>query len=77
MVTARARKKLPVTPETDISGRKTTIGVMVEPISGVVISLRALRIAPTLPPETGFLAIFRESPTKDRLAFLTAISPQP
>ena len=34
MVTASARKKLPVTPVTAMSGRKTTTGVMVEPISG-------------------------------------------
>ena len=32
MVMASARKKLPVTPVTAISGRKTTTGVMVEPI---------------------------------------------
>ena len=38
MVTARARKKLPVTPVTAMRGRKTTTGVMVEKTSGVVIS---------------------------------------
>src|SRR2546422_1898554 len=42
MVTARARKKLPVTPVMEISGRKTTIGVIVEPIRGMVISFSAL-----------------------------------
>ena len=42
MVTASARKKLPVTPVIEISGRKTTIGVIVEPIRGMVISCRAL-----------------------------------
>ena len=42
MVMASARKKLPVTPLTETSGRKTTTGVMVEPISGVVISLQRL-----------------------------------
>ncbi len=34
MVMASARKKLPVTPVTAMSGRKTTTGVMVEPMSG-------------------------------------------
>ena len=42
MVTASARKKLPVTPVMEIKGRKTTIGVIVEPINGIVISLSAL-----------------------------------
>ena len=42
MVTASARKKLPVTPVTEMSGRKTTTGVMVEPISGTVISRERL-----------------------------------
>ena len=41
MVTARARKKLPVTPVTEMSGRKTTTGVIVEPTSGTAISRRA------------------------------------
>ena len=45
MVMASARKKLPVTPLTDTRGRKTTTGVMVDPMSGVVISRRALRTA--------------------------------
>ena len=45
MVIARARKKLPVTPVTEMSGRKTTIGVIVEPISGTVISFSALWMA--------------------------------
>ena len=45
MVTARARKNVPVTPAIETSGRKTTIGVMVEPISGMVISSSALWIA--------------------------------
>ena len=38
IVTASARKKLPVTPVTAMSGRKTTTGVMVEKTRGVVIS---------------------------------------
>ena len=38
MVRASARKKVPVTPVTEIRGRKTTIGVMVETTSGVAIS---------------------------------------
>src|SRR5229473_5600327 len=42
MVTASARKKLPVTPVMEIRGRKTTIGVMVDPIRGTVISCSAL-----------------------------------
>ena len=45
IVTANARKKLPVTPVMEISGRNTTIGVMVDPISGMVNSRRALLIA--------------------------------
>ena len=45
MVMASARKKLPVTPLTEMSGRNTTTGVMVEPMSGTVISLSALRTA--------------------------------
>ena len=45
MVTARARKKLPVTPVTEMSGRKTTTGVgIVEPTVGTAIS-RGLREA--------------------------------
>ena len=47
IVIASARKKLPVTPVTAISGRNTTTGVMVEPISGVVISCSAVRTAST------------------------------
>jgi hypothetical protein len=38
IVIASARRKLPVTPEVTISGRKTTTGVMVEKTSGVEIS---------------------------------------
>ena len=38
MVTARARKNVPVTPVIEIKGRKTTTGVTVEPIRGTVIS---------------------------------------
>src|SRR6266404_6037442 len=45
MVTASARKKLPVTPVIEINGRNTTIGVIVEPIRGTVNSRRALCIA--------------------------------
>ncbi len=45
MVTARARKKLPVTPVTEMSGRKTTTGVMVEKTSGVGDLGRAVRTA--------------------------------
>ena len=45
MVTASARKKVPVTPVIAIKGRKTTIGVIVEPTKGTVISCNALRIA--------------------------------
>ena len=45
MVTASARKKLPVTPVVAIRGTKTTTGVMVEKISGVEISRRARRTA--------------------------------
>ena len=41
-VTARARKKTPVTPVIAINGRNTTIGVIVEPTSGTVISRKAL-----------------------------------
>ena len=44
-VTASARKNVPVTPVIEISGRNTTIGVMVEPTSGTRISRIALRIA--------------------------------
>ena len=44
-VTASARKNIPVTPVIEISGRKTTIGVIVEPTSGTRISRSALRIA--------------------------------
>src|SRR5262249_42633451 len=41
MVTARARKKLPYTPFMEMSGTKTTIGVMVEPVRGMMSSRRA------------------------------------
>ena len=42
MVTASARKKLPVTPVAAIRGRKTTTGVIVEKTSGVASSCSAL-----------------------------------
>src|SRR3954462_5332994 len=42
MVTARARKKAPVTPVMEIKGRNTTIGVIVDPIKGTVNSRSAL-----------------------------------
>ena len=45
IVTASARKNTPVTPVMAISGMKTTTGVMVEPISGTVISFSALWMA--------------------------------
>ena len=45
MVRARARKKVPVTPVTEMRGRKTTMGVTVDPMRGRVISARALRTA--------------------------------
>ena len=44
-VMARARKNTPVTPVIEISGRKTTIGVIVDPTSGLLISRIALRMA--------------------------------
>ncbi len=44
-VTASARKNVPVTPVIATSGRNTTIGVIVEPTSGALISWMALRIA--------------------------------
>ncbi len=42
MVTARARKKLPVTWVTETRGRNTMTGVMVEKTSGRLISWMAL-----------------------------------
>ena len=44
-VIASARKNVPVTPVIEISGRNTTIGVIVDPTSGTRISSIALRIA--------------------------------
>src|SRR5579863_1165476 len=44
MVIARARKKEPVTPAIEISGRKTTMGVMVEPRRGTKSSRRAVEM---------------------------------
>ena len=44
-VSASALKNVPVTPVIEISGRNTTIGVIVDPTSGTRISLIALRIA--------------------------------
>ena len=44
-VTASARKNTPVTPVIEISGRNTTMGVMVDPTKGTRISRIALRIA--------------------------------
>ena len=38
IVSARERKKTPVTPVSSVSGRNTTTGVTVEPIIGMVIS---------------------------------------
>ena len=38
MVTASARKNVPVTPVIEINGRNTTTGVTVDPIRGMVIS---------------------------------------
>jgi len=34
MATAKARKKVPVTPVIEIRGKNTTIGVSVDPMSG-------------------------------------------
>ena len=45
MVMASARKKLPVTPVMAMRGKKTTIGVIVEPMRGTVSSRSALWIA--------------------------------
>ncbi len=45
MAIASALKNDPVTPVIVMSGRKTTIGVSVDPISGTVISLSALAVA--------------------------------
>ena len=42
IVTASARKNVPVTPAMEISGKNTTTGVIVEPINGLVISPNAL-----------------------------------
>ena len=44
---ASARKKTPVTPVIAISGRNTTMGVIVEPIKGAVTSPKALCMAST------------------------------
>ncbi len=44
-VTASARKKVPVTPLIVTSGRKTTMGVIVDPIRGTRISCSAFRMA--------------------------------
>ena len=45
IVNASDRKKTPVTPVRIVSGRKTTTGVIVEPIIGAVISETALYTA--------------------------------
>ena len=45
MAIASALKNVPVTPVIVMSGRNTTIGVSVEPISGTVSSLSALAVA--------------------------------
>ena len=45
MAIARALKNVPVTPVIVISGRNTTIGVRVEPMSGTVNSFSALAVA--------------------------------
>ena len=45
IVTASARKKVPVTPVIEIRGKNTTMGVKVEPSSGVVISRSAAPMA--------------------------------
>src|SRR5881396_2041553 len=44
-VIASALKNVPVTPVIDMSGRNTTIGVIVDPTSGTRISAIALRMA--------------------------------
>src|SRR5579862_2080889 len=44
MVIARARKKGPVTPAIEMSGRNTTMGVMVEPSRGTKSSRRAVEM---------------------------------
>ncbi len=49
MATAKARKKVPVTPVIEIRGKNTTIGVSVDPMSGTVSSLRALLVASSGP----------------------------
>ena len=45
IVRASERKKTPVTPLSSESGKKTTTGVMVEPVIGAAISASACSIA--------------------------------
>src|SRR5438105_1598687 len=71
-VTASARKKVPVTPVIEMSGRNTTIGVMVDPMSGTRISAIALRIASAT--DTVLLSGWRNTYTRTAaLAFAVTI----
>ena len=77
-VTARARKKTPVTPVMEISGRNTTMGVMVEPTSGTRISRIALRMASArVCPESRCMTMFSTTTMASSITRPTAAARPP
>ena len=77
-VTARARKNTPVTPVIEMSGRKTTIGVMVDPINGTRISRIALRIASARDwPESRCITMFSTTTMASSITSPTAAANPP
>ncbi len=77
-VNARERKKTPVTPVIEISGRNTTMGVNVDPTSGTVISRRALRTASArLCPESRCRMMFSTTTMASSMTSPTAAASPP
>ena len=78
MVTANARKNVPVTPVMETRGRKTTMGVIVEPIRGTVISFSALWMASRRPwPASRCKTIFSRTTMASSMTNPTAAARPP
>ena len=77
-VMARARKKTPVTPVIEMSGKNTTIGVTVEPTRGTRISRMARRIASARDcPESRWRTIFSTTTMASSMTKPTAAARPP
>src|SRR6185437_14515292 len=77
-VMASARKNTPVTPVIEINGTKTTMGVMVEPTNGLVISARAARMASARPlPASRWSTMFSTTTMASSITSPTAAARPP